>query len=52
MYCHLENYREKAYNFIEVFLMKDKSKRDICRTLKKTSCVTAYDSVHGNMHKK
>ena len=23
------------YNFIEVFLMKDKSKRDICLTLKK-----------------
>ena len=24
------NYREKAYNFIEVFLVKDKSKHDTC----------------------
>ena len=38
------------YNFIEVFLVKDKSKRDISLMLKKTSCMTAYDSVHGNMH--
>ena len=31
----LTNYRDKAYNFIEVFLVKDKSKRDICLMLKK-----------------
>ena len=29
------NYRDKAYNFIEVFLVKDKSRRDICLMLKK-----------------
>ena len=52
MYCHLETTDNYTYNFIEVFLVKDKSKRDICMMLKKTSCVTAYDSVQGNTHKK
>ena len=35
-----------AYNLIEVFLVKYKSKLDICLMLKKkkTSCMTAYDS--------
>lgn len=34
MYCHT-NYRDKVYNFIEVFLVKDKSRRDICLMMKK-----------------
>jgi len=54
MCCHLETTETKRITkvYIEVFLVKDKSKRDICLMLKKTSCVTAYDSVHGNTHKK
>ena len=39
------NYRDKVYDFIEVFLMKDKFKQHTIKVkvLKKTCCVTAYD---------